>query len=130
MTGLAVVAGPSLSALAKGPIKTVARELHTAVTPGRTTDLDLPIAASHVVLHWAGNPHATVSVSLRAADGTYGAYEPVALDDDGPDPGTTPADPNSTETFGQVIVAEGATAIRVQADRPINHLTVVALDTL
>ena len=33
--------------------------------------VDLPIAASHVVLHWKGNPHANVSVALRAADGHW-----------------------------------------------------------
>jgi hypothetical protein len=128
LTGLAFVAGPTVSTLARGPVKTIAKEVHASVAAGRTTEVALPIAASHVVIHWQGNPHALVSVAFRAADGTFGESEPVPLDDDGPDTGSGPA--ASDETFGQVLVADGATAVRVSSDRPIAQLTVVALDTL
>lgn len=130
LTGLGFVAGPSLSALARGPVQTVARDVHTSVAVGRATDIELPIAASHVVLHWSGNPHAAVTVALRASDGSYGAFEAVGLDGDSPDTSQTASSAATDETFGQVVLAGGATAIRVRADRPINHLTVVALDTL
>ncbi|HJW23052.1 MAG TPA: N-acetylmuramoyl-L-alanine amidase [Candidatus Limnocylindrales bacterium] len=129
LTGLAFVAGPAVATLARGPVSTVAREVHASVAAGRSTDVELPISASHVVLHWRGNPHAQVSVAFRAADGSYGDAEPVDIDDDTADGGNGPA-VAPDETFGQVLIADGATAIRVTSDRPIAQLTVVALDTL
>jgi hypothetical protein len=130
LTGLAFVAGPAVATLARGPVNTVAKEVHAAVGVGHATDVELPISASHVVLHWKGNPHAQVTVALRAGNGSWGDAQPVDIDDDGPDAGSTPPSAMADETFGQVIVADGATAIRVAADRPIANLTVVALDTL
>ncbi len=130
LTGLGLIAGPALSALAHGPVNTVAREVHASVAPGRATDVVLPIAASHVVLHWSGNPNASVSIALRRGDGTYGDFEPVGIDGEGPDSDVATPRALQDETFGQVVIADGATAIRVRSDRPIAQLTVVALDTL
>jgi N-acetylmuramoyl-L-alanine amidase-like protein len=133
---LTYVAGPALSATARGPMKTVVREIHTSV--GHERDITLPISASHVVLHWAGNPNARLTVAFAGPDGSFGEATAVELDDDTPDdaldaaPGAAAgAGGNAAdqESFGQVLVADGATAIRVTSDRPIAHLTVVALDT-
>ncbi|HXI45545.1 MAG TPA: N-acetylmuramoyl-L-alanine amidase [Candidatus Acidoferrales bacterium] len=123
---LTFVAGPAVSDAARGPVKTIAREVHTSVVHQR--DVTLPISASHVVLHWAGNPHAVLTVAFAGADGAFGEATQVELDDDVPDDGPAASSP-SDESFSQVLVAEGATALRVTTDRPINHLTVVALDT-
>ncbi|HYL39823.1 MAG TPA: hypothetical protein VET90_00790, partial [Candidatus Binatus sp.] len=130
LTALGFVAGPSLSVVARGPVNTVAREVHVSVGLDRATEIQLPIAASHVVLHWAGSPNANVSVALRNPDGSFGDFEPVGFDGEAPDTSVTPQTAVSNDTFGQVIVAHGATAIRVTADRPIRDLTVDALDTL
>src|SRR5215210_5509388 len=43
---------PALPAAARGPIRVVAREVVTALERERT--VELPIAASHVALHWRG----------------------------------------------------------------------------
>lgn len=132
MASLAFVGAPVLSAAAHGPVKTLARTVVTSVAHER--DVSLPIPASHVVLHWQGNPNASVSVAFATEPGAFGPGEPVAIDDDGPDdpaPGDRQraAAPSSDDTFGQVVVANGASYVRITSDRPIARLTVEALDT-
>lgn len=132
LTSLAFVAAPALSSAARGPVKTVARAVTTSVM--RERDVALPIAASHVVLHWQGNPKATVSVAFATEPGAFGPAQAVELDDDGPDaaiPGhaAPAAGPVADDTFGQVVVAGGARFVRITSDRPIARLTVEALDT-
>ena len=129
---LASVAAPVLSSAARGPVKTVARAVTTSVL--RERDVALPIAASHVVLHWQGNPHAAVSVAFATVPGAFGPAQAVELDDDGPDaasPGhpAAAAGPFAEDSFGQVVVAGGARFVRITSDRPIARLTVEALDT-
>ncbi|HEX7951166.1 MAG TPA: N-acetylmuramoyl-L-alanine amidase [Candidatus Limnocylindrales bacterium] len=131
LTSLAFVAAPVLSSAARGPVKTIARSVATSVLGER--DVALPIAASHVVLHWQGNPNATVGVAFAAEPGAFGPAQAVERDDDGPD--AAPAGHSSTmgpfadDTFGQVVVAGGARFVRITSDRPIARLTVEALDT-
>ena len=129
LVGLLDLVAPSLSAAARGPVKTIDRTVVTSV--GREVDVTLPIAASHVVLHWQGNPNATVSVAFATVPGAFGPSQPVAIDDDGPDAsGPDASGPHaSQDTFGQVVVAGGARYVRVASDRPIARLTIEALDT-
>jgi hypothetical protein len=140
LVSVAFVAAPALSSAARGPIPTVARSVVTSIE--RQRDIALPIAASHVVLHWAGNPHAELSVAFATSAGAYGPPQPVELDEDGPGDSTPDhadqADhPNAAnganavadDTFGQVVFADGARFVRVTSDRPIARLTVEALDT-
>src|SRR3954452_3896411 len=83
LAGMLCVAAPALSAAVRGPVGTVARSVHTSVEGQR--EVELPIAASHVVLHWQGNSHAQVSVAFGAGPSAYGPSQPVVLDEDGPD---------------------------------------------
>jgi hypothetical protein len=126
------IGAPAISNAGRGPVATLARGVVTSVD--RERDVELPIAASHVVLHWQGNPHAQVSVAFASTPGSYGPAQPVTLDDDGPDEAT--GEPrvgsgraSNDDSFGQVLLADGARFVRVTSDRPIARLTVEALDT-
>ena len=129
--GLTLMAGPALASLAKGPVSTVARSVVTSVTGEQV--VELPIAASHVVLHWAGSPNAQLSVAFATDRGAFGPSEPVALDDGDSGPELANASPASagsaTDTFGDVLPADGARFVRVTSDAPLARLTIEALDT-
>ena len=110
---------PALPVSGKGPAATRAAETHAAVQTGAT--VDLPLVASHVAVHWAGNPHAHVTVSFSSDGETFGTATPVVLDEAGR--GT------DTETYGSVMPAAGARALRIATDRPLGRVTVVVIDS-
>ncbi|MEO5704028.1 MAG: N-acetylmuramoyl-L-alanine amidase [Candidatus Limnocylindrales bacterium] len=81
----------------------------------------LPIAASHVVLHWRGVPDAQISLALGRSPNALGEEIPSGLADGSGEDGDM--------NYSEVIWADGARWARVTTDRPIEHLTVVAMDT-
>lgn len=81
----------------------------------------LPIAASHVAVHWAGSPEATITIAFSVDGSTFGDSETV-------DPDEMGDRSESTETYGRVMVAQGARYVRLQADRVLPDVTVVAMD--
>jgi hypothetical protein len=82
--------------------------------------LELPFAADHAALHWAGNPDAAVSVAFSRDGLNFGPAFDVSRDEIGEQRG-------NGETYGVILRADGATTARVQADRPIGRVTVLAL---
>ena len=110
------VAGQSRGA----PVATVAREISGAVE--RSEVFELPIRASHVAVHWAGQPDATVEIAFSADGVTFGAPVAVERDEVGEQRG-------NGETYGAVMVADGATAVRITVGRPLGRLSVLALDS-
>jgi hypothetical protein len=110
---------PALPAAAVAPVLVVAREVRTSLERERV--VELPIAASHVALHWLGQHDASVSVSLSADGTSFGAAVGVERDEVGEQRG-------NGETYGSVVWADGARFVRVTSDRPIAQLTVLALD--
>jgi hypothetical protein len=117
VAGLLVAAAPALPALGPGPVTVLARE--TPIVLDRAQVVTLPFPASDVALHWQGSPDATVSMALAASDGTFGEEIAVGRDE----AGEARAD---TETYGDVIWADGARSVRVRSDRPIARLSVLA----
>jgi hypothetical protein len=116
---LGVGALPILKSALSSGVDVVRREVAVSVDHQRL--IHLPIAASHVVLRWSGAPDAQISLALgRSADRLS---EEIPIE---PDDFTQPGD---AESFSEVIWADGARWARVTSDRPIEHLTVVALDT-
>lgn len=81
----------------------------------------LPIAASHVALRWAGSPDAQVTVALGRTADRLSEEIPA-----GPTDGSGEA---GDVNYSEVIWADGARWARVTSDRPIERLTVVAMDT-
>lgn len=115
---LTLSVAPVLPIAASSPVGVRAREV--AVTLVRSRVVDLPLVASHVAVHWSGNPNANVTIALSADGSTFGTPVDVGRSDDGPRP--------TTETFGAVIWTGGARAVRINSDAPLGHVTVVAID--
>jgi N-acetylmuramoyl-L-alanine amidase len=92
-----------------------------AVTVDRQRLVHLPIAASHVVLHWSGSPDAQITVALGRSADRLSEEIPAGLADGSSEDGDL--------SYSEVIWADGARWARVTTDRPIEHLTVIAMDT-
>ena len=76
--------------------------------------------ATHVALHWPGHRDARVSAAFKRGDAGFGAWHRVQLDETGMDrPGN--------QTYGAIMVARSATAVRVRSDVPLSHMHVLAL---
>jgi hypothetical protein len=119
LAALAVTGLPILrTALGRGV--DIARA-EVAVSVDRQQLVELPIAASHVVVRWSGAPDATITLALGRSPDVLSEEIPIE-----PDDFSEPGDP---EVFSDVIWADGARYARISTDRPIEHLTVVALDT-
>lgn len=118
---LLVVAGlPILrAALPSNGVDVVSRT--TALSLDHQRLLRLPIAASHVVLHWTGVPDAQITIALGRSPDQLSEEIPAGLADGSGEDGD--------QNYSEVIWADGAQWARVTTDRPIEHLTVVAMDT-
>ena len=101
------------------PVSVVSRDVHVVLDGEQV--VALPIAASHVAVHWAGSPDATVTIAFSVDGSTFGADETIDPDEIGDRSATA-------ETYGRVMVAQGAWYVRLTADRLLSDLTVVAMD--
>ena len=97
------------------------RHAEVAVSIDRQQLVHLPIAASHVLLHWTGAPDATVTIALGRTPDRLSEEIPASADE--------PDEVDGGVTYSDVIWADAARFVRVTTDQPIEHLTVVALDT-
>jgi N-acetylmuramoyl-L-alanine amidase/Fibronectin type III domain len=82
--------------------------------------LELPFTAEHAAVHWAGNPSAEVSVAFSSDGLNFGPAVDVSRDEVGEQRG-------NGETYSAILRAGSAKAARVQTDRPIGRVTVLAL---
>src|ERR671935_2590080 len=121
---LAVAAGFLLAALlGAGPTNagrptTLAYEASAAV--GSVKTFRLPRPATDVAVHWLGQRRAHVRVAFSRDRVRFGNPRLVRLDELGEARRTG-------ETYGAVMTAHGARAVRVWSDRPLRRLTVLAL---
>lgn len=105
-----------------GPVQaltTRAADLVLSLLGPASTATPLPFAAGHVAIHWTGAPDARVTAAFGNG-ATFGPPTDVGRDEVGEQRGTG-------ETYGAVLPAGGATAVRLTSDRPIGHLTAVAM---
>ena len=115
----APLAAPAPATAAERPARsTLVEERSGAVEDRRTFRLSR--AATHVAVHWRGARAAHVDVQLSRDGRSFGPPRHVELDEVG-----LRARPG--ETYGQVLVARGVTAVRVLADRPLRRVTVLGL---
>ena len=77
----AMPALPQPQAAAHGPIGVVAREVETSVERQRI--VEMPIAASHVAIHWRASSTATIIVAFATVAGRFGPEITVELDEAG-----------------------------------------------
>jgi len=122
---LAVAAGFLLAAplLGAGPTNaarptTLAYEASAAV--GSVKTFPLPRPATDVAVHWLGQRRAHVRVALSRDRVRFSKPRLVRLDELG-------EGVKRGETYGAVMTARGARAVRVWSDRPLRRLTVLAL---
>lgn len=126
LAGAGIVIGSGLDALqllgaqrvyARVRIKTNASEQERDVN-GQTT-FTLPFNASHVAVHWQGEHDAVVQVAFGVGSG-FGAARQVLHDEVG-------ENKNNGRTYGAVMTTGGATAVLVNADRPLSQFRVLAM---
>jgi len=111
---------PAAPTRADDPVETEVVELAADVDGSRDFPLSMP--ASHVAVHWPDERDAAVTLALSTDGRTFGAPLPVEIDEVG-------AERGDGRTYGQLVVADGAVAVRVAADRPLPNLKVLGLDT-
>ena len=120
LASTAVVVAPLAPANRGGPVAVASRDLHVILD--REAVVDLPFPASHVALHWPGAPDAVVTVAFSSDGRAFGAAEPVEADEVGDRAA-------SAETYTSILVAGGATRVRVTADRSLPDVTLVVMDS-
>ncbi|HEY8238481.1 MAG TPA: N-acetylmuramoyl-L-alanine amidase [Candidatus Limnocylindrales bacterium] len=118
LAALAVGGLPILQSAVHRGVDIVRRDVEVAVD--RQQLVHLPIAASHVVLHWTGAPEAVLSIAVGRTPDQLSEEIPLGADED--------ADPAAVDSWSEVVWAGGARYARVTSDRPIAHLTVSAID--
>ncbi len=100
------------------PARTAARSSSSAIAGAKT--FRAPGRVTHIAVHWRGNRQARVSVALSQDGKRFGPRQTVELDELAE---TAPL----RETYGAVILARGARAVRVYSDRRLGRLTVLWL---
>lgn len=96
---------------------TLAYEASAAV--GSVKTFPLPRPATDLAVHWLGQRRAHVRIAFSRDGARFGTSRLVRLDELG---GAV-----KSETYGAVMAARGAHAVRVWSDRPLRRLTVLAL---
>ncbi len=114
---LVVALAPAAPSVEPEPVRVRASETIHAVDGAH--DFAISSSATHVAIHWAGQPSAAVSVSLSKDGRVFSEPAPVEVDADGEGGG---------ESYGDLIGVDGVSVVRVLADRPLARVTVLALD--
>ena len=112
--------GLSVGPAAASPAHAAAEPQTTTVAAvGETTvRFDKPVA--HVAVYWPDNPYARVTLAFSSDGTTFVGPVDAGRDDAG-------AETRDGMTYGAVHAVEGAVAVRVAADVPMERLTVVAI---
>lgn len=105
-------------ATAAEPTRPLAQSVSHLVDGVRT--FELRRAATHLAVHWRGAPTARVRVAISRDGRYFGRFSRVKLDEVGE------ARPGR-ETWGAVMSARGAVAVRVATNRRLWRVTVLAL---
>jgi hypothetical protein len=117
VTGLVIAAVPTATQGRPGA-RTAAHQLSGAVLGKRT--FQLKRAATHVAVYWRGADGARVRVAFRRSGHGFGRWRPVVQDEIG-------EQRRDGRTYGSVMLARGASAVRVATDRPLRRLFVLGL---
>jgi hypothetical protein len=107
-----------IEAHARSSARTAAHVSTAAVASKRT--FELTGAATHVALYWRGAPRAHVRVAFARSSDHFGRWHKVVRDEIG-------EQRRDGRTYGSLMLARRATAVRVATDRPLRRLSVLAL---
>jgi hypothetical protein len=81
---------------------------------------NLAFPATHVAIHWDGHPNAEVKVSFSRDGNSFGETVSAERDEVG-------EHRQDGRTYGAVLVVEDAVAVRIETDRGVGRLCVLAM---
>ena len=108
-----------------GPVKVRASETSHAVD--RTHDFAISADTTHIAIHWAGQPAAHLTVTFSGDGKVFSEPTEVEAEDQFEAPDAAPPSTDD-ETYGPLMGVDAVTVVRVQSDRPLARVTVLALD--
>ena len=118
LTGSSLVAEHSADAAGPRHVTTRSERVVRSVTGATTVALSRP--ATSVATYWQGNADALVTVAFSSDGVHFGASQSAGRDEMG-------KQRKNGTTYGALLSAPGAVAVRVSTDRPLARLTVLGL---
>jgi hypothetical protein len=118
LTGPTVFAGHSADASVPRRVATRSEQLVRSVNA--TATVALTRSATTVAAYWQGNAHAQVTLAFSSDGVTFGTPQSAGRDEMG-------GQRRNGTTYGALLSAPGAVAVRVSTDRPLARLTVLGL---
>jgi hypothetical protein len=118
LTGTSVVAEHSADASVTRHVATRSEQVVRSVTAAATVALARP--ATSVATYWQGHPDALVTLAFSSDGVHFGTPRSAGRDEMG-------EQRKNGTTYGALLSAPGAVAVRVSTDRPLARLTVLGL---
>jgi hypothetical protein len=118
LTGPSLVAEHSADASVPRHVATRSERVVRSVTAAATFALTRP--ANSVATYWQGNADALVTVAFSSDGVHFGTPQSAGRDEMG-------EQRKNGTTYGALLSAPGAVAVRVSTDRPLKRLTVLGL---
>ena len=118
LTGPSVVAGHSAEASVPRRVATRSEQVVRSVTATATVALAQP--ATSVATYWQGNAAAQVTLAFSSDGVNFGTPRSAGRDEMG-------EQRKNGTTYGALLSAPGAVAVRVSTDRPLARMTVLGL---
>jgi N-acetylmuramoyl-L-alanine amidase/Fibronectin type III domain len=118
LTGPSLVAQHSADASVPRHVATRAERVVRSLTTATTVALSRPTTS--VATYWQGNADALVTVAFSADGVHFGTPQSAGRDEMG-------EQRRNGTTYGALLAAPGAVAVRVSTDRPLARLTVLGL---
>ena len=118
LTGPSVLAGHSADASVPRRVATRSEQVVRSVNATATVALARP--ATSVAAYWQGNADAQVTLAFSSDGVTFGTPRSAGRDEMG-------EQRKNGTTYGALLSAPGAVAVRVSTDRPLARLTVLGL---
>jgi hypothetical protein len=118
LTGASLVAEHSADASVPRHVATRSERVLRSVTATATVALTRP--ATSVAAYWQGNADALVTLAFSSDGVHFGTPQSVGRDEMG-------EQRKNGTTYGALLSAPGAVAVRVSTDRPLARLTVLGL---
>lgn len=115
------LASPAYATFRTVSVQTIAAEVHAPrLSPGTEQTLLLASPARDLAVHWRGSPEARVLLSLSSDGVHFGARMEAGRDEVG-------EHKRNGRTYGALVAAGSAVAVRLTTDRPVVDVTVVSL---
>ena len=118
LTGPSLIAEHSADASVPRRVTIRSEQVVRSITTNTTIALARP--ATTVATYWQGNAHAHVTLAFSADGVSFGPPQSAGRDEMG-------EQRKNGTTFGALLSAPGAVAVRVSTDRPLKRLTVLGL---